>query len=140
MIIAEQEMMIRLTAYCVDALPNEACAVLLGVQDNEVLRVTGYRPIRNVANLPRTAFVYDPEAWVSIVLDSELSRQVIGVVHSHPTADATPSETDTKAETRNGWNFKTYWIMSLRDPLHPVVRAYRITDRRYNEQQLQVGV
>jgi proteasome lid subunit RPN8/RPN11 len=82
-------------AWLCAAYPHEGVGLLLGTDDGVV---TQYVPARNMALLPRTQFVLDPQAWLDAdVLVQRHGWQVLALVHSHPDALARPSPHDIQA-------------------------------------------
>jgi len=62
----------------------------------------------------------------------DAGMEILGVWHSHTHTDAWPSPTDVAQAPDPQWH---YVVVSLRD-VHPVVRSYRITDGRIEEEPL----
>lgn len=71
--------------HALDVLPNEACGLVVAYGRHH--RII---PADNLAADPRCTFELDPEAWLR-VRDGE---EVIGIYHSHPDGDPTPSVAD----------------------------------------------
>ncbi|MXP41771.1 peptidase [Altererythrobacter soli] len=89
----------RITAEAANALPDEACGILLG-QGN---RIEQARPARNVHPEPRTHFEIDPQALVDAHRAARAGGpQVIGYYHSHPSGPAEPSKTDQAMAAGDG--------------------------------------
>lgn len=66
--------------------PKEACGLLVW---DGVVNAT-YVPCRNIAETPEDHFVIAPEDWAR----AEDTGTILGIVHSHPTGPAVPSEGD----------------------------------------------
>jgi proteasome lid subunit RPN8/RPN11 len=101
--------------------PNECCGFLVGQSSRivECVRVT------NVA-ASSSRFLVDPREHIALNRRLRGSgREVIGVYHSHPRSAATPSATDI---ADSHYPEFVYVIVSLADPQHPDVRAFRIRD------------
>lgn len=82
-----------------NALPNEACGILLG----EGVRILAYRPAINVHPAPRTHFEIDPQALIDAHRDARAGGyQVLGYFHSHPSGPAQPSATDAAMAANDG--------------------------------------
>ncbi|WP_217593881.1 M67 family metallopeptidase [Cohnella sp. GbtcB17] len=82
---------------CREALPLEACGVLLGARENAIIAVTDIRFIPNVAADPRTAFAFEPRAWIEAAYAAQKSRrEVVGFFHSHPSGPPLPSASDIR--------------------------------------------
>jgi [CysO sulfur-carrier protein]-S-L-cysteine hydrolase len=74
-----------------DALPNESCALLLGVND----KVVKILPVRNIDESPVSFSIEPAELLHAYDLAESKGMQVIAIFHSHP-AKPTPSRTDIK--------------------------------------------
>lgn len=81
----------QLTRLAEDALPNESCAFLLGVND----KVVKILPMRNVDESPVTFSIEPTELLQAYDLAESKGMQVIAIFHSHP-AKPSPSNTDIK--------------------------------------------
>lgn len=82
-------------AWLCAAYPHEGAGLLVGTHDGVVLQCV---PARNLATIPHTHFVLDPQVW--FVADALVQRhgwQILGLVHSHPDAPACPSARDMQA-------------------------------------------
>ena len=74
----------EMLAHAKACLPNEACGYLVG--DVVTGRVRRFVPITNAAGSP-TRFVFEPHEQLA-------AEQVIGMAHSHPNGEPTPSAVD----------------------------------------------
>ncbi len=96
----------RLERWAEDALPAEACGLLVGerapdgVHVREVVRLSNAAPAR-VEDL----FELDPEEQLAVEQAAEAAGlEVVGVWHSHPDSAARPSPTDTE-RAWEGWSY-----------------------------------
>ena len=106
-----------LTDHAREALPNEACGVLV-LRDATAVR---YVPGRNRAASPyRFELEVDPEVWFL-----EDDGYQLAVVHSHPASPAHPSRTDV--ENIGLWEDRPYLIYSVRTD---ELAEFRIRDGR----------
>ena len=82
----------EMLAHAKACLPNEACGYLVG--DSPAGRIQRFVPITNAARSP-TRFVFEPHAQLAAeqAIDAA-GEQVIGIAHSHPTGESTPSAVD----------------------------------------------
>jgi len=72
--------------------PREGCGVILRHGETGALRV---RPLRNVADAPRTAYAFSPEEWLAVLTEADArGERVVCVFHSHVEAPATFSAED----------------------------------------------
>jgi len=75
--------------------PNEACGLIGGTIDGELMCASTIVPIPNRASDPRSHFVMEESALVRAMLTLETNRQtLIGIYHSHPHSDPIPSHED----------------------------------------------
>ena len=89
--------------YAKKQAPEEACGLLAIIDGKET-----FWPCKNLAEGKLEFFVIDPNDWA----ECEDTGQVIGVVHSHPKGESTPSELDVQACEQLGF---PYFIYSLLD-------------------------
>ncbi len=91
------------------SFPFEACALLVGENMGDVIRVTGIAAAENVAANPAREFEIDPQLILRLQKDMRDSEQeIVGVFHSHPTASAMPSETDLS----RAWYPDFVWLIA----------------------------
>ncbi len=108
-----------LVAHARAAAPLECCGLLLAV--NGVIEEAF--AARNVRASATTFLVEPADHFAAIRKARAAGGAVIGAYHSHPRSPAQPSPTD-RAEARDArW---LHVIVSLADPGHPDVRAYRL--------------
>jgi desampylase len=82
-----------------DAMPEEACGLLLG----RAGRIEQVVPARNVHPDPERRFEIDPQALVDAHRAArEGGPEVVGYYHSHPTGPAEPSSTDREVAAGDG--------------------------------------
>lgn len=93
--------------------PEEACGILLGEGDS----ITAFTPAKNVHPTPQTHFEIDPQTLIDAHRAARAEgAQVLGYFHSHPSGDASPSQTDSDMAAGDGaiWaihgkNEITFW-------------------------------
>jgi proteasome lid subunit RPN8/RPN11 len=66
-------------------LPNEGCGVFIRNNNQSV-----YMHCRNVATNGKHQFLIDDRDWIV----AQIMGKIVGIVHSHPTSSAQPSEFD----------------------------------------------
>ena len=116
----------ELVAHAREALPYEACGVL--VLDGE--RAVRFVPGRNAAESPyRFHLEVDPEVWF---LEDE--GYELAVFHSHPASPAKPSRTDI--ERIGLWAGRPFLILSLATG---ELAAFRIHVGEIEREALEVG-
>jgi proteasome lid subunit RPN8/RPN11 len=123
--------LLEMIAHAREEAPNEACGILAG-NSGRVLRL--YRTAN--AALSPTAYRLHPDEQYRIFRDIEdRGLEILGIYHSHPSSSAIPSETDI----RQAYSSEVSCVMiSLRDPADPQVRAFRITEDGFDEQDVLV--
>ena len=89
--------------YAKKQAPEEACGLLAIIDGEET-----FWPCKNLAEGKLEFFVLDPDDWA----ECEDTGQVIGVVHSHPKGESTPSELDEKACEQLGFPYFIYSLLS----------------------------
>jgi proteasome lid subunit RPN8/RPN11 len=117
-----------LVAHAREEAPDECCGYMR-LTDGAVEQVTR---AENVHHAP-TRFELDAK---SLLAANELDDQGfdVAVYHSHPRSPAEPSQTDINVAQYPHW---TYLIVSLAEA-EPEVRAWRIRDRKTDEEELVV--
>jgi proteasome lid subunit RPN8/RPN11 len=94
----------RLRSEAQAAGKKEICGLLLGSER----RIEQAVAIPNVAADPERAFLLDPAAHLGAARAArEAGLDVIGAYHSHPSADARPSESDSAQAGEQG----RYWLI-----------------------------
>lgn len=77
------------------ALPDEACGVLLGTVSDGTVRIRAYRGVPNDAARAATAFAIPADRVRALQQEAEASgADVVGFWHSHPQGPGAPSSTD----------------------------------------------
>ena len=107
--------------------PRECCGLLLG----RGRRVTFAVPMRNVASVA-TRYRIDAAAHVELrrVLRGVIpALSIIGVYHSHPAGDASPSETDVVEAMYPEWTYVIVGLAGRRSR----IRGFRIRHGRARE-------
>lgn len=81
-----------------DAFPQEACGLLVGHWQPDRLVVTGFEPSPNRAEKPGDGFEIDTGLQATLQRSLRTTEdQIIGVWHSHPSGDPSPSDIDSLA-------------------------------------------
>lgn len=123
----------EIITWCLAGRPNEACGLLAGpTLAAEGGSPTRFLPLANAAASPYR-YLIDPQEQLRAVLDIEdAGEEVWGIVHSHISSPAVPSDTDVGLA---GWPDALYLICSLADE-PPLVRAWSIRDGVVSEVDL----
>lgn len=106
-----EEALLDMVSHLYACVPREGCGLLFGTKTagkyGEYI-VRRFEPCANRASEPLRRFVLDPAAWVRHALSPEL----LGIVHSHPSAPPYPSQEDIKQLQHFGALIPLYWIVS----------------------------
>jgi proteasome lid subunit RPN8/RPN11 len=99
--------------------PRECCGLLMG--EDEI--VTHHRPMKNVLE-SNVRYAMEAQALFQFFKDLRAANQKhLGIYHSHPASEAYPSETDVR---ESFYPDCAYFIVSLKNPGSPLVRAFRL--------------
>ena len=113
--------------------PNEGCGLLVGRQ----AAATRFLPMENAAG-SETAYEMDPGQLIHNLRDLRgTGEDLVAIYHSHPRGPARPSRHDIN---RAYYPEAAHLIVSLADPEHPQVAAFRILDGEVLEIDLHVIV
>ena len=84
----------ELVTHAVGQQPSESCAMLLGKKVDGAWNVKEVFLTQNIDN-SQTNFTISPEELLKgYQLAEKMHLELVGVFHSHPNSDATPSSTD----------------------------------------------
>jgi proteasome lid subunit RPN8/RPN11 len=129
----------RILDHCLAGYPDEACGIL-GGKDGRVEKVY---PMTNSRPGP-AYYEMDPEEQFRVMTDiRQKGLEMVGMFHSHPTAQAYPSSVDVEKAYWPGtmlpnYPDAVYVIISLMDRAEPVARGYTITEGTVSEVHLVV--
>ncbi len=124
-----EDVVVEIEAHALAGLPLEACGLVSGDADGNVVR---FYPCRNAAE-SATVYTVAPMDHLRADRDAEeAGLQIIGVVHSHTHTDAYPSPTDVAQAPDPDWH---YVIVSLRED-EPMLRSYRIVEGNIAEERV----
>jgi len=111
-----------LTEHAENEKPNESCAILYGDVKNENSIV---KEIWLTENIEKSSveFTLSPEQTLEMhEKEKEIGLQIIGIFHSHPNSQASPSSTDKRFMENNPYvwiiysginkDFKAYFLES----------------------------
>ncbi|MGI9951760.1 M67 family metallopeptidase [Moorellaceae bacterium AZ2] len=119
----------QMVAHACASLPHEACGILAG-QGGEIL---AFYPTSNTEKSP-VRYNIDPQEMLKIFRQVEgLGWEVMGIFHSHPATEAYPSPTDIRLAF---YPEALYFILSLKEPSGPQLRAFWIVDGEVREEPL----
>jgi len=118
--------------------PNECCGMLAGRGET----VEEVFPGRNNDRSPKT-YVMDPEdQFRAFRAMDERGWDLVAIYHSHPRTEAVPSRTDRERAIDGDGNplfpDTQYVIVSLRDAARPQVRAFRMREGQFTEEEVVI--
>ncbi len=100
-IVLTQKEKDKLVAHAIEQQPSESCAMLLGKKIGDTWNVKEVFLTQNIDN-SQTNFTISPEELLKgYQLAEKMNLELVGVFHSHPNSDATPSDTDRKFMQNN---------------------------------------
>ena len=115
----KREILEAIVRHARDEAPRECCGLLMG--QGEI--ITHHRPMKNVLE-SNVRYAMEAQALFQFFKDLRAANQKhLGIYHSHPLSEAYPSETDVR---ESFYPDCTYFIVSLKDPRSPLVRAFRL--------------
>jgi proteasome lid subunit RPN8/RPN11 len=76
--------------------PNEACAILLGTENNDLFKVEKIFLTKNKDQSPVNFTISAEQRLEADKMEKELKLKIIGIFHSHPESKDYPSSTDKK--------------------------------------------
>ena len=116
----------KILAHAQSCLPNEACGLIAGTENN------GVREIKEVYLLTNTDqsnehFSLDPKEQLAAIKDMRSKGLIpLGNWHSHPESPSRPSDEDK----RLAFDSKaSYMILSLMERDKPVLNSFRISGK-----------
>lgn len=117
--------------------PNECCGFLLGNIENDVRIVSKARPVVNSREQENryNRYYIPPDEYLRVerqAKDEDL--QVLGIYHSHPDAEAQPSQYDLD----HSWPFYSYIIVSVKKKKANEMTSWRLRDDRsaFDEEEI----
>jgi len=117
----KREILEAIVRHAQEESPLECCGLLMG--EGEI--INRQRPMQNVL-ASNVRYAMEPQALFRFFKDLRTANQKhLGIYHSHPATVAYPSETDVRESFYPGC---AYFIVSLKNPGSPQVRAFRICD------------
>lgn len=126
-------------AYAVAAYPNECCGFLLGRQQNGNKEVVRTLPADNDREESEQyhRFLITPELFLQCEkFAKERNMDIVGFYHSHPNAEAKPSDYDVE----HGWPWYSYVIVSVKKGKAEGVTAWVLEDDRSKFRQEKIDI
>lgn len=87
---------LQIAGHAAEALPEEACGILVGHREGEDCTVLQAEPSRNLhPGDRRRRFLIDPERQLAVQREARgQGLEIVGFYHSHPAGAAVPSRED----------------------------------------------
>ncbi len=121
----------EMVAHGLAAFPNEACGLLAGKER----RPTKFFAMSNQDASP-VSYRLDPREQLRVFDEiDDAGWDLLGIFHTHTHSDAYPSETDLRQAF---YPEALYLLMSLSDRSKPVLRGYRLSDGRVDEEEVAI--
>ena len=115
----KREILEAIVRHAEEEAPRECCGLLMG--QGEI--ITHHRPMKNVL-ASNVRYEMEAQALFQFFKDLRAANQKhLGIYHSHPVSEAYPSETDVR---ESFYPDCAYFIVSLKNPGSPLVRAFRL--------------
>ena len=115
----KKEILEAIVRHAKDEAPRECCGLLMG--QGEI--ITHHQPMKNVLE-SNVRYAMDARELFQFFKNLRTANQKhLGIYHSHPASDAYPSETDV---CESFYPDCAYFIVSLKSPCSPLVRAFRL--------------
>ena len=100
-IVLAQKEKDKLVTHAIERQPNESCAMLLGEKIDDAWNVKEIFLTENI-DKSQTNFTISPEELLKgYQLAEKMRLELVGVFHSHPNSNTTPSDTDKKFMQNN---------------------------------------
>ena len=100
-IVLTQKEKDKLITHAIEQQPNESCAMLFGEKIDDAWNVKEVFLTKNI-DKSQTNFTISPEELLKGYQFAEkMHLELVGVFHSHPNSDTTPSDTDKKFMQNN---------------------------------------
>ena len=100
-IVLTQKEKDKLITHAIERQPNESCAMLLGEKIDDTWNIKEVFLTENI-DKSQTNFTISPEELLKgYKLAEKMHLELVGVFHSHPNSDTTPSDTDKKFMQNN---------------------------------------
>ena len=100
-IVLTQKEKDKLVTHAIERQPNESCAMLLGEKINNAWNVKEVFLTENIDKSEINFTISPEELLKGYQLAEKMHLELVGVFHSHPNSDATPSDTDKKFMQNN---------------------------------------
>jgi [CysO sulfur-carrier protein]-S-L-cysteine hydrolase len=114
-----------------EGYPEEVCGLVAGRGDAAIAVYPG----RNISPTPANTYELDHDTLARVFDFEGAGLELVAIYHSHPRGPEVPSPTDVAYAF---YPDSVYLIVSLTTPDQPVIKGFRITDRRAREVAIMV--
>ena len=131
MIILKKRLAGIIIGQCKREYPNEACGILAG-------KAGRGEKVYEMANAERSGatFLMDPKEQLKVMKEMRaLNLEMVGIYHSHVASGAYPSSHDVEMAF---YPEASYIIVSLKNMDDPVVRSFKIVNRKITEEEVKI--
>lgn len=135
MIVLKKNHYEDILSHSTEAVPNEACGLLGGTIEGGVKTVEKIYRLTNIDQSPEH-FSMDPKEQFAAIKDMRSFGWVaLGNFHSHPATPSRPSAEDIRLAYDPE---ASYLILSLKDANNPVLKAFRVTNGKAEEEEIKI--
>ncbi len=122
-----------IVAHAEEKLPNEACGLIAGIEDETGKRIQKVYFLNN-QDASSEHFSLDPKEQLAAVKDMRANGlKPLGNWHSHPASPSRPSEEDKRLAYDSR---ASYLILSLMERERPVLNSFRIVGDEAAKEEL----
>ena len=100
-IVLTQKEKDKLITHAIEQQPSESCAMLFGKKVGDYWNVKEVFLTQNMDNSQINFTISPDELLKGYQLAEKMHLELVGVFHSHPNSDTTPSDTDKKFMKNN---------------------------------------
>ncbi len=109
---------------------REACGILAGKER----KIEKIYPITNTSEFPETCYFMDTKEQLKVMKEiRKKGLEMTGIYHTHPASEAYPSAKDVELAF---YPEAAYVIISLKDPMRPELRAFKIAGGKITEEEI----
>ena len=91
----------QLITHAIEQQPHESCAMLLGKKVDDAWNIKEIFLTQNIDNSQINFTISPEELLKGYQLAEKMHLELVGIFHSHPNSDTTPSNTDKKFMRNN---------------------------------------
>ena len=91
----------QLITHAIEQQPHESCAMLLGKKVDDAWNIKEVFLTQNIDNSQINFTISPEELLKGYQLAEKMHLELVGIFHSHPNSDTTPSDTDKKFMQNN---------------------------------------